>query len=117
MRNIKKHDASYGKFDLDDLLDEFLDGVDRDLLDEGEEDKGPSDYGVLNPDLLDLNSDEQGNPREPSAVPVASHFVENESLPPTVFYEMCSLLNEEQQKLFNSIIRYSQGLELNKRND
>ena len=56
---------------------------------------------MLNPDLLYLNSAEQGDPIETSAVPVASIFVENESSPPTVFYEMCSPLNEEQQKLFN----------------
>ena len=36
MRNIEKNDAFYGKFDLDDLLDEVLDGVDHDFLDENE---------------------------------------------------------------------------------
>ena len=56
--NIKKHDAFYGKFDVDDLLGEVLDGVDHDLLDQDEENIGPSDHGVLNPDLLDLNVDE-----------------------------------------------------------
>ena len=30
---------------------------------------------------------------------------------------MCSLLNEEHQKMFNFIMRYSQELQLNKRND
>ena len=43
--------------------------------------------------------------------------MENESLPPTVFYEMCSPLNEEQQKLLNFIMTYSQELQLSKRND
>ena len=117
MRNIEKHDVFYGKFDLDDLLDEVLDGAEYDLLDEHKEDNGPSDYGMLNPDLLDLNSDEQGDPSQPSTVPVASSLVENEALPPTVFYEMYSLLNEEQQKLFNFIMTYSQELQLSKRND
>ena len=56
---------------------------------------------MLNSDLLDLNFDEQGGPSQPSTVPTVSSFLENESLTPTVFYEMCSLLNEEQQKLFN----------------
>ena len=36
MTNIEKNDAFYGKFDLDDLLDEVLDGVDHDFLDENE---------------------------------------------------------------------------------
>ena len=40
MRNIEKHDAFYGKFDLDDLLDEVIDEVDHDLLYEYEEDNG-----------------------------------------------------------------------------
>ena len=116
-RNIEKHDALHGKFDLDDLLNEVLDGVDHDLFDEDEEDNGTSDYGMFNPDLLNLNSDKQGDSSEPSTVPVASRFVENESLPPTVFYEICSLLNEEQQKLFNFIMRCSQELQLSKKND
>ena len=114
--NIEKLDAFYGKFDLDDLLDEVLDGVDHYLLDKDQEDNGPSDYTMLNPDFLDLNSDEQGDSSEPSTGPVASRFVKNESLPPAVFFEMYSLLNEEQQKLFNFIIRYSQELKLNKGN-
>ena len=58
----------------------------------------------------DFNSDEQGNPSQPSTMAVASSFKENKSLPPTVFYEMCFLSNEEQQKLFNFIMRYSQEL-------
>ena len=98
-------------------MDEVLDGVDHNFLDENEVDIGPSDYGMLKPDLLNLNSNEQGDPSQPSAVPDASSFVENESLPSTVFYEMCSLLNEKQQKLFNFIMRYSQELQLKKRND
>lgn len=117
MRNIERYDTFYGKFDLDDLLDEVLDGVDHDLLDEDEENNGPNDYGMLNPDLLDLNSVEQGGPSEPSTVPIASRFVENESLLPTVFYKMCSLLNVEQQELFNFIMRYSQKSQINKRTD
>ena len=43
--------------------------------------------------------------------------MENEVLLSTVFCEMCSQLNEEQQKLFNFVMRYSQELQLNKRND
>ena len=114
MSNIKKHDAFYGKFDLDHLSGEVLGEVDHDLLDEDEEDNGTSGYGMLNPDLFDLNFDEQGGPSQPSTVPDASSFVENESLTPTVFYEMFSLLNEDQQKLFNFIMSYSQELQLNR---
>ena len=47
MSNIKKHDAFYGKFD-----------VDHDLLDQDEENIRSSDHDVLNPDLHDLNVDE-----------------------------------------------------------
>ena len=39
MRKIKKHYAFYCNFDLDDLLDEVLDGVDNNLLDEDEKRK------------------------------------------------------------------------------
>ena len=89
-------------------MDERLDGVDHDLLDE--EDNGPSNYGMLNLDLLNLNSDEQGDPNEPSTGPVASQFAENEPLRTRVFYKMCFLLNEEQQKLFIFIVRYAREL-------
>ena len=41
MRNIENVDAFYGKFDLDDLLDEDLDGVDHDLLDRDADQNGP----------------------------------------------------------------------------
>ena len=51
MRNIEKQDAFYSNFDLDDILDEVLDGVDQDFVDEDEEDNETSDYGMLNPDL------------------------------------------------------------------
>ena len=76
MRNIEKNDAFYGKFDLDDLLDEVLYGVDHDFLDENEEDNGPSDYGILNPDLFVLNSNEQDDPSQPSSMSAASRLVE-----------------------------------------
>ena len=60
-------------------------------------------------------SDEQCDPSKSSTVSVASRFVEyNESLPRTVFYEMCSCWIK--QKLFNLSMRYSQELQLNKRN-
>ena len=45
---------------------------------------------MLSHDLLDLNSQEQGNPCQPSTVSVASIFVENESLHPTVFLRRAS---------------------------
>ena len=83
--NIEKQDAFHDKRDLDDLLDEILDGVDHDLLDEDERDDGSIDYVMLNLDLLNLNFDKQGGPGQPFTVPVASGFVENKSLPPVVF--------------------------------
>ena len=66
------------------------------------------DYCMLNPDLLNLNSDEQDHLSQLCTTPVASGFTENESLPQTVSYDKCSLLNDEQQKLFNFIMRHSQ---------
>ena len=107
MGNIKKHNAFYGEFDIHNLLDEVLDREDHDLLNEDEENNGPSNYGMLNPDLLNLNFDEQDDPSQPSTTSIASSFTENESLPPTVSFGRCSLLNKEQQKLFNFIIRHS----------
>ena len=61
--NIAKHDAFHGIFHLDDLLDEVLDEWDPDLLYEDKKDYEPSDYGMLNSDLFNLNSDEQGDPK------------------------------------------------------
>ena len=57
MRKIEKWDAFCDKFDIGDLLNEVLDWGDHDLLDEDEEYKGPSDYVMLSPNLLDLNFD------------------------------------------------------------
>ena len=113
MCNIRKHDACYGRFDLDeDLLFEQCDS-DDDACDDSDEE--PSDFGMLNPSLLDLNNSDGSN--NPTMGPVASSSVDDESLPPSVFYDMCSQLNEGQQLLFNFIMKYAQQLQLNERND
>ena len=114
MSNITQHDASYGKFDLDeDML------IERDDSSENEADNNadnePSDYGMLNPELLDLNNNDSSS--NTTMGPVASSSVDDESLPPRVFYEMCSQLNEAQQHLFNFMMKYAQQLQLNGRND
>ena len=70
---------------------------------------------MLNPDLLDLNNNDSSS--NTTMGPVASSSVDDESLPPRVFYEICSQLTERQQHLFNFMMKYAQQLQLNERND
>ena len=110
--NIQRHDAFYGKFDLDDedLLNNCYDSSD----DDDDDDDNDNEFGMLHPDLLDLDMEADSGTNNG---PVASSFVQNSSLPCGVFHDMCSKLNEGQQKLFNFIMKYAQELMLNKRND
>ena len=111
--NIRKHDACYGRFDLDvDMLFD-RDDSENDISDNS--DNQQSDFGMLNPNLLDLNNSDTSN--NPTMGPVASSSVDDESLPQSVFYDMCSQLNEGQQRLFNFVMKYAQQLQLNERND
>ena len=112
MSNIRKHDACYGKFDLDE--DMLFERDDSDNVSNNSDDE-PCGFGMLNPDLLDLNSNNSSN--NTTIGPVASSSVDDESLPVNVFYEMCSQLNEGQQQLFNFMMKYAQQLQLNERND
>ena len=113
MPNIRKHDVCYDRYDLDE--DMLAGRDDTDVSDDSDEEA--NDFGMLNPDLLDLNSNNNVNSNNTSTGPVASSSVDNESLPQSVFYDMCSQLNEGQQKLFNFMMKYAQQLQLNQRND
>ena len=59
MCNIRKHDACYGKFDLDQdmLFEQYDSGDDR----SDNSDNELSDFGMLNPTLLDLNSNDSSD--------------------------------------------------------
>ena len=72
------------------------------------------EFGMLNPDLLDLEPEEGS---VPVTVSVPSSVVENISLPRETFFENCSQLNEGQQKIFDFIKKYAQMLMLNSKND
>ena len=72
------------------------------------------DFGMINPDLLDLDMDENGGG---SNVPVASTTIETPSLPREMYYEMCSQLNQRQQHLFNFIMKYATKCRLSEKND
>ena len=113
MPNLKKHDAWNGEYDLDeDMLferDESDNDVDNNLVPD------LNDYGMLNPNLLDLNIDHSST--NVSSGPVGSSSVDDESIPQNVIYDMCSELNGEQQQLFDFMMKYAQQLQLNERND
>ena len=49
-------------------------------------DDEPSDFGMLNPDLLNFNNDDSSNSE--TIGPVASSSVDDESLPLRVFYDV-----------------------------
>ena len=112
--NIEKHDVFYGKLDMDE---EML--LERDQASDSEEDNGSDedDYGMLNPNLLDLDADFNHSSNNSTVGATLSSSVEDESMPSNVFYEICSQLNEDQQKVFDYIMKHTQLLNLNKRND
>ena len=97
--NIYKHDPYFGIHDIDlnDLLDNYV-------VSESESDEDNDDFGMLNPDLLDLDMEEDNDENN---VPVASTTVESRSLLPEQYYEMCSQLNELQQHLLNFIMKFA----------
>ena len=112
--NIEKHDVFFGKFDMDDEM-----VLERDQGSESDENTydDTDDYGMLNPHLLDLDTDCNDTSSSNPTGPILSSTVEDESMPPTVFYDICSQLNEEQQNLFDFMMKHSQQLSLNRRND
>ena len=108
--NIYKHDIYFGKYDIDedDLLPVYENS-------DAESEENDADFGMLNPDLLDLDMDEghDGN----TSAPVASTAVQIQTLPPEQFYHMCSQLNELQQHLFNVIMKFAVMCKLCEKND
>ena len=72
------------------------------------------EFGMLNPNLLDLEPEQTSTPVN---ISVPSSVVENISLPREIFFENCSQLNEGQQHIFDFIKVYAQTLMLNSRND
>ena len=108
--NISSHDCFYGVYDDDeDLMNNAHQSTNED-----EENIIDSEFGMLNPALLDLDMP-QDNGQNNNVVP--STVVENISLSREEFYENCSQLNEGQQHLFNFIMKYAQQLMLNSKND
>lgn len=84
--NILKHDPNFEKYDIDlDDLHHYADS-------ESESDEGDHDFGMINPDLIDLDYDENSDDGN-TTVPVPSTTVENVSIPLELFYDMCSKLN------------------------
>ena len=71
------------------------------LASESESDEDDDDFGMINPDLLDLDFEEDSGG---NSAPVASTTVETQSFPRELFYEMCSQINERQQYLFDFIM-------------
>ena len=106
--NIERHDCFFGIYDDDeDMIGNVYQSSDN------ENETCADEFGMLNPNLLDLEPETS----EPVHRSVPSSVVENISLPREVFFEHCSHLNEGQQHIFNFIMKYSQSLMLNSRND
>ena len=111
--NIERHDCFYGIYDDDEDMMNSIYHSDDDV-DDGIEDINADEFGMLNPDLLDLDTDQE---HEPQNLSVPSTSVEDISMSREEFYENCSQLNEGQQHLLNFIMKYAQQLMLNGRNN
>ena len=110
--NIERHDCFYGIYDDDEDMMNSIYHSDDD--DDGTEDVSADEFGMLNPDLLDLEPDQEPE-RQNLSVPSTS--VEDIFMSREEFYENCSQLNEGQHDLLNFIMKYAQQLMLNSRND
>jgi ATP-dependent DNA helicase PIF1 len=108
--NIERHDCFYGIFDDDD---DMINNIYADS-DEEVDDYTADEFGMLNPDLIDHDMEDEQGPRTSS---VPSTIVENISLSREEFHEKCSQLNEGQLQLLNYIMKHTQQLVLNSRND
>ena len=110
--NIQRHDCFYGIYDDDEDMMNSIYHSDDD--EEGIEDVSADEFGMLNPDLLDLDTDQEPEPRN---VTVSSTAVEDIFMSREEFYKNCSQLNECQCHLLNFIMKHAQQLMLNSRND
>ena len=108
--NIQRHDCFFGILDDEDMMNNIYGSHD----DDSDEDVIDDEFCMLNPDLLDLEVEPDSTPNNCT---VPSSTVENISISREEFYEMCSQLNTGQQYLFNYVLKYTQELMLNKRND
>ena len=109
--NILKHDPYFEQvdFDLDTMLDDVMD-YDSD----NEGDGNTSEFNFLNPDLIDV--DQQDNDASNVNFTPATASVENRSLSRDENYNMCSQLNQGQLEIFNYVMRYAVEYMLNERN-
>ena len=110
--NIVKHDPYFEKYELD------FDDLENQLNDDNDDDSGPEnpgEYNFVNPELIDLDLDQ--NTDVNANVQVGSSSVENRSIPREQCYEMCSKLNEKQLEIFYYVTRYAIEYMLNVRND
>jgi hypothetical protein len=109
--NILKHDPYFEQVDLD--LDDMLANVrDEDAENEGQGNR--SEFNFLNPDLIDV--DLQNNDGNNVNFTPATSSVENRSLSREENYNMCSQLNQGQLEIFNYVMRYAVEYMFNERN-
>ena len=90
--SIKKH-KSYFAVDYEELQNSnFF---------QSDEDEDNAEFLIINPDLLDLDLDDNNSV---SNATVVSEIIDN-FFPNEQFYEICSQLNKGLQNLFNFIIQ------------
>jgi len=102
--NIKKHNCDFEKYD-----DVNLDDV-RHFSESESESDIDSDYGMLNPDLIDMDHDDEENNDDAqgsTTIPVPSTTIDQPAMSNEMFYEMCSSLNWKQQELFNILAKHA----------
>lgn len=87
----------------------------NDDRDEDNHNASDDEYSALDPALLDFNSGFEDS-HIPSG-PVASSSVQILSIPLDKFYEMCSQLNNGQQKLFNFVMKWAMKYMLHRENN
>ena len=104
--NLEKHEP-YLDIDYDDLDNPYLSESDSD-------DEGNDEFSMINPDLIDFEIDQSNITNN---VPIAATTRDYIMLPAELFHEMCSKLNDEQQYLFNYVMRYAINCRFSERND
>ena len=108
--NILRHNVNFEKYD----------GIDPEDLpcyssSESEpDDEDENDFGMIHPDLIDLDYNDDNN--DDNTVPVPSTTVENLSMAHELFDDMCSKLNESQLELFNFISKHTVERKLDTKN-
>ncbi|XP_066924610.1 uncharacterized protein [Clytia hemisphaerica] len=103
--NILKHDASFGRIDELDVNNmPVYDSSDSEYSSGGEQD---NDYGIIHPDLIDLDHENEANDEtsEASSVPFTT-TIQNSAMFRESFYNNCSNFNEKQRNFFNYVFKY-----------